>query len=390
MPRLSSPQPRVSRRARGFTLLELIVVFVVLGLLLIVAIPTYQRVIDAAALTRDSEQVSAIARAATALAAADNARVPGPEHFAEALADTEYAFAPGSAAAPTLSPNFALYGDVEWAQLTEFPDHGDRKVAVTLTVDTPTTRTAGLAMMASRDDTKCVMATVVGTSLVDGSVASVENPLECNGALAVAAAPGPVDTGGGPGGPGGPGQSLRLFGFNMWTASGAFDDFEVTAAGSPLASDDFSGSDGVLLAVPTAQWFDIGVGLPIVTDGELRGIADDSQLLAAVELPTSPWSARATVSKVPTSGFMQMLVASQVDGMATHMVSVNAGGAVSFGGRIPGCGPNDIILNPSGVTVAAGDIVGIDRSSDDVASLVVNDSVVSTVDRSGLDPGLCI
>lgn len=390
MPRPATPLTRPRSVARGFTLLEVIITLVAIGLLAAVGVPTYQRAVDASRLARDLEQMAVLGRAAAANAAADNVRVPATEHFAEALAEAQYrAAAPGTAAAPSLSENFALYTQAEWETLAAYPNHGPRRIAVTLTVDAGSVRTAGLAMLSAGDRGSCVMVTVVGTTLVDAHSARVADPLRCDGALAAAGAPtapGP----GGPGGPGGPAPELRLLSFHVATTSGAFDDFEVTGGGETLAADDFSGSDGVLLASDTAEWFDVGVGLPIVTAGELTGVRDGGNpLVAALDLPNAAWTASAVVTKVPGSGWMGMSVASRADGMATHMVRVEPGGGLFFGGRPATCGPNGVLLNSVGVTVSAGDRVTLDRASDDVVSLVVNGTTVSTVDRTVLDPSLC-
>jgi type II secretory pathway pseudopilin PulG len=384
----------------GFTLLELIVTFFVLALLAAIAVPQYQRLVRDAALQSDMDQMAAIGRGAAGSAVTDGFAVPTPAHFAEALEEVSQSSmgaTPGVSAQaqpPTLSDRFALYTQEGWDALTAYPDHGGRRVMVAVTSeDAP--QVAGLASLTPGDPGSCSMVMVARGQLVVEHSATVEDPMACDGLLAAEGPEGGIGggPGGGGGGPGGPlpGVPPRVFGFNMYTTSGSFDDFVATAGGSEIASDDFSGSDGVLLPGPDADWEPVGsTGMPLVTEGRLTGLGASNQLLAVVDLPDSAWAASARVTSLPASGeFMQMLVASKADGRATHLVTVQAGGQLVFGGRIPDCGANDFANTTLPVSVSPGQALTLERTNDNVASLRLDGSVVATIDRSTLPAGVC-
>lgn len=77
-----------NHKSRAFTLLELIVVLVVLGLLAAIAIPTYQNIIDTAAVTAQVQRDKAIARRITAGALMRDGST-NAEIVAAALSETE-------------------------------------------------------------------------------------------------------------------------------------------------------------------------------------------------------------------------------------------------------------------------------------------------------------
>lgn len=146
----------LSRTPRGFTLLELIVTIVILGVLAAIAVPTFAGVIDRSHDESAEVSLAAYAREVQALTAMDNAGSLEQQYFEEAGSGMVMATAPGVSAsslrvralpAPLAAARFekegitvfsyAISGDKQTAGLTAI-SAANHCVALTMTLTTTT------------------------------------------------------------------------------------------------------------------------------------------------------------------------------------------------------------------------------------------------------------
>ena len=107
----------LTRARKGFTLLELIVVLVILGLLAAIAIPTYQRIISESEKTSVRETAKAFSRSVLALSSLNQAYDTNPWMFqvintAAGELDGSVLINGGNALGTDLTANANGYGEV--------------------------------------------------------------------------------------------------------------------------------------------------------------------------------------------------------------------------------------------------------------------------------------
>jgi prepilin-type N-terminal cleavage/methylation domain-containing protein len=131
----------LSTARKGFTLLELIVVLVILGLLAAVAIPTYNAVINRAAQSTAVQSAEALGRAAVALAAFDRqtAGADGPGTGAHG----DYVLAAAEESESTAVRAADAGGNNRWTVTTGTGAHNTACLSIPVTINASVSATPG-------------------------------------------------------------------------------------------------------------------------------------------------------------------------------------------------------------------------------------------------------
>jgi prepilin-type N-terminal cleavage/methylation domain-containing protein len=363
---------------RAFTLLELIVVLVVLGLLAAIAIPTFQRVTEEAALTAETETLAAVARNAAALAALDRETLPTPEHLATAFSELPQAMAPGVSAYQDAG-TYRIYTQAEWFVGVDVP--ADKR-AVILAVD-EILGLAGMAILSDVDPTQCIMVRMSSLGSIESFNGTVDGLEDCDGTLALA---GPTEPGNGGGDGGGEENPLGpemiqpgivLLGDSVATA-GALDNVEILDADDDVAlADDFNRANGPL----GEPWLTFqGVfPVPVVSSNQVTG-SSTAPAVAIRSVPDGPATISADVTAVPAEGQAAIHMIRMAEAGSEAQVQVGEDMQARVVVAVPGH-PNTYMAARS-TAYEVGDRIELRRENTNEFTGLVNGVAFSEIDRS--------